>query len=402
MSRHRRIKLLTQRVMKKFRFLIILCLFLGLQTVFSARAAEFVKPLKNEPNVSVSASETHKNLYVAGSNVTVDGNILGDLTVVGALVNVVGDVEKEVLAAGGTVLLNGRIGDNVRVAGGTVTVSGPIGGDLLLAAGNAVISKNAAIAGDLVVGAGNLNLDAPVKGSLKIAGQNLVINSKVEGNVEIYVSGRNGKQGSLVFGPNAEVLGKISYQGPEKAVIQDGAKIGNIEYQQISVNNGWKKQLATLVTAAFLIKLIAFVIAGLLLVRFKKNWLLGVFESAQTHPWSNLGIGLVGLLVVPIATIILFFSLIGFYLGIVLALSFALALVLANLTAALFAGYFIFRLLTKSKAADINWQAVVIGSALLLLVAFIPVLGWLVYLLLLLLVFGAILRILKSHFKATA
>src|SRR3989344_7437034 len=190
-------------------------IFLAAGTTF---AAEFAAPTKDgDPNVTISASETHKNLYVVGANVTANGKIEGDLYAAGGMVSVIGDVADDLNVGGGSLSISGQVGGDARIAGGNITISSPIGGDLLVAGGNISITEKSSIGGDLVIGGGNIILDAPVKGGIIAGAGNITINSKVEGDVRIYSSGSRGKnQGIVVFGPKAEVMGKITHKGPKE------------------------------------------------------------------------------------------------------------------------------------------------------------------------------------------
>ncbi len=388
--------------MKKFKIRLSLFVAFGLCLAVTSSAAEIIKPGKEDPNVTVASSEIHKNLYVAGANVTVNGNTEGDLVAAGGMVSVVGDVENEAMVAGGTVILSGKINGHARIAGGNITISAPIGGDLILGAGNVTITEKSSVGGDLVAGVGNFTLNAPVKGNIKLAGGNLTINSKVDGTVEVVAGSAKNSQGTLIFGPKAEVLGKIVYKGANQAIVKEGAKVGRIEYTPLTVKAGFGRMLIALLTIGFLIKLVGLIVAGLILARFKRNWLSKVFESLQARPFANLGWGLTGLIMIPVVVIILFVTVVGYYLAFILGISYALLLVLVNLVAALVTGNLVMTYLTRSKMNSFSWQAIVIGVVLYTLLGFIPFLGWLIDFFLFLFTLGAVLNTLKFHWQAEA
>src|SRR3989344_2690872 len=281
----------------------------------TAIAADFTAPERDgDANVSVSASETRHNLYAVGTNVVMNGKITGDLFAAGVMVNIIGDVEADVNIAGGSLSLTGKIGGDARVAGGNITISSEIGGDLLLGGGNVSITEKSSIGGDLVLGGGNITLNAPVKGKARVAGGNITINSKIEGDVEIYVSGGK-KSGKVVFGPKAEVLGKIKHKGPSQAIVKDGAKISAIDYTVSTGRKDFSRALAGFLTIAFLIKLAATFLAALILIKYRKNALQRIANSIKEKPMENLGVGLAGLIVIPIAAILLLALLVGYYIA---------------------------------------------------------------------------------------
>ena len=307
-----------------------------------AFAAEFLVPAKDgDPNVIVSASETRHNLYSAGANVTVNGQITGDLFAAGGMVNLIGDVEADANVMGGSLSFNGKIGGDARVAGGNITVFGPIGGDLIIAGGNISITEKSSIGGDLVIGGGNIILEAPVKGSIKAGAGNITINSRVEGDVQIHSSGGKRNEGVVVFGPKAEVLGKISHKGTKEAIVKDGAKVGAIDFTPVSGNKRAGRVLAGLLTLAVLIKLIAWFLAGLILVKYRKSDLNSLAQNIQENPWQNLGLGLAGLILIPIAAILLLAVLVGYYIAGFLALWYLLLLMLSGIVGVVFFGAWI-------------------------------------------------------------
>jgi len=282
---------------KKYKFwlasFVLVFAFAGV-----AEAATLISPSKSDGSVVVSASDSFKNLYTAGANVTINGAVTGDLTAVGALVNLVGDVEQDVMLVGGTLNLSGKIGGDARLAGANITFTAPVGGDVVLAGGNVNFTEKAAVGGDLVLAGGNVYIDAPVNGHIKIVGGNININSQVAGDVEIISSK------SLTFGPRAEVLGKISHKGPAEAVVEPGAKVSGIEYTKINTR-GYRSGLMAIATIGFVVKFLALLIASWLLLYLRKHKVHQISDNVQAKPWNALGWGLVGVIVMPIVSVFL-------------------------------------------------------------------------------------------------
>ncbi len=354
-------------------------------------AAEVISPDKNNPTVTLGSQETHKNLYVAGATVTVNSMTAGDLVAAGGTVVVVGNVEQEAIAAGGTLDFSANIGGTARLAGGNITVSGPVGGDLVIGGGNINITGKASVAGDLLVAGGNVVVDAPVQGDIRIAGGTVTLNNKVGGRVYVRASR------SLVIGSSAVIDGSIEYSGPQEATVNSGAKISRIKYILV-VQKNYQKQIAGIITLAFLIKLLAWIIAAFVVVRLRKNLILSLVEDIKQKPWGNLGIGVLAAIITPIAVVLLFITLVGYYLAIMLGLIYALLLVAGNLFASIVFGYLILSRLNKPGELMADWQAILIGVVIWLVLAFIPFLGWLIMAAVFLMVFGAGVKKIKQSF----
>jgi hypothetical protein len=351
----------------------------------SVLAADFATATGKDANVLVGASETRRNLYAVGGNVTVNGNTSGDLTAAGGLVTVSGDVEKDLLLAGGTLNLSGTIGDNAKIAGGNIFITGPVKGDLAIAGGNINLSGKSSVDGDLLAAGGSITIDAPIKGNVKIAGGNVVINGKIDGSLDV-------KSGSLSFGSGADVAGVINYSGKNKAKVNLGAKVGNINFTEWQPRAPMKKAMAGFLTFAFLIKILAWLAAAWLLMHFKKSWVMKVLDSVQSKPWSNLGWGLVCLIVIPLAIILLFITLIGFYTALIVGAVFGVLLLVAHIFAALIAGFLIIKLFNKAKIDIPMWQPIVIGVPVYMVVSLIPFLGWIAIAIVFLMTFGALVK----------
>ncbi len=370
-----------------------------LVSAFTVNAAEVLAPSsKDDPNLTIGAAEQHKNPYIVGGNVTINGKTSGDLVTAGGMVNVTGDVEQDAIVAGGSLNLSGNIGGDARIAGGNITITSAIGGDLVIAGGNVSLSQNSSgasfVEGDLLAATGNFSVNTPIKGSVRIIGGNITINSKIDGEVNIRSTGR------LTFGPQAEVSGKIKYTGPKPAEVTSGAKVGNIEFTQYKGRN-FGGHLKAFLTLAFLVKLLAWMLVGFLIVKFKKQFLSQISQEVHQKPWANLGIGLLWFIAMPIATALLFISLVGYYLAFLVGISFALMAVLSCVLSSLVLGYFIVNKLGKPTDKYYDAEAIIIGVVIWSVLRFIPIVGWVVLAAVFLMTFGAVGQYVKGKMMVT-
>ncbi|MBI5530571.1 MAG: hypothetical protein HY918_03660 [Candidatus Doudnabacteria bacterium] len=362
--------------------------FLGLVAT-PAFAAELLAPDKASGNVVVGSQQTLKNVYTSGGNITMNGTINGDLTVAGGTITLAGKVENEVLAAGGNLYLSAPTGSHIRAAGGNITVGAPVGGDLVLLGGTVNITDKASVAGDLLVLGGTVVVDAPIAGSVRILGGSVTINNKVSGN--IYVQASQG----LTFGPQSEALGSIEYKGANQAQVSPTAKVGAIQFTQMEKKN-FQRTMKGLLTIGFLIKLLAWFIAGMVVVRLMKNSVHGLVTEFRSKPWSNLGFGLVVSIVTPITVILLLITFVGYYLGFLLGAAYLLFMLLAGLLASVVTGYYLLAFMNKPGETPSDWQAVLIGVVVWSILGLIPVLGWLVMCLICLMTMGILAKALKA------
>jgi len=361
----------------------------GLSLAGNVYAADLVSPSNEDGNITVGSAETHRNLYVAGSNVTVNGRTQGDLATAGIMVNVEGDVEQDILIAGGTLNINSTVGGDVRMAGGNVSVNGSIGGDVVVVGGNVTFSSRSLVGGDILVAGGSVVINGPVVGSIRVVGGNVTINSRVAGSVSVRASQ------SLSFGSSAEVIGAVDYTGPTNATVENGAKVGTINFTERQ-NRDSKNVFKAIFALAFLIKLAALIIAALVLSYLKKSWVHKIWTHVHEKPLPNMGWGLVFLIVPPIVVLVLLVTIVGYYVSFIAGAIYILALLLTNILSAVVSGYYIMKYLTKPTDQVPVWQPVVIGAVAWSLLGLIPVIGWVVMTAVYLQTLGALVMVARN------
>lgn len=347
-------------------------------------AAEFVKPSDDSGNLVLSTTETHKNLYTAGGNVTVNSETKGDLYVAGGVITIDGAVEQDAVIAGGTVFVNSKVGGDVRVAGGTVTVNADIAGDVVAAGGTLVISERAKIGGDLVMAGGTVTLNAPVAGKVWATGGQVTVDSTVAGAVTIKSSR------VVTFGSRANVAGAVTVTGEQEPVVRDGAKVGTINYTK-SMESATAGQAARVLVLGSLVWVLASIVTALVFAWLAPRRVENFVAAVQRKFWVNAAIGLAALVVTPVVIIALFFLLVGYQLALLLLVGYVFALSIAWVLAVLWTGVQTYHLIQRKAAVPMGWQVAVLGGIVFTLVRFIPVVGMLFCFVVLMASFGGLL-----------
>ncbi|MBL8030587.1 MAG: hypothetical protein JNN11_05060 [Candidatus Doudnabacteria bacterium] len=371
----------------------ILAIVALLLVTTSVQAAELMAPQsEKEANLNISASEVHKNLYVAAPNLSVNGKTEGDLTAAGGTVTLEGQVEDDLILAGGNLFVNGPIGGNARIAGGNINVSSRVAGDLVVAGGNVILSERAIVEGDLVVVGGSVVINAPIKGSVRFVGGELTLNSKVDRDVNIRATSR------VVVDSKAEVVGKLSYKSPVEVVVKDGASLNEVVYTPMAKKDN-RAKLAGFFTATLVIKLLAWMLAAWLLLVLRRTKLENVLATVKSQPWESLGFGFLALIGWPIAVLVVALTIVGYYVALVLGLAYVAALLIASLMSAIFVGNLAMGYLAKGEKHVPSWQIAVLGVLLWQLLSLIPIVGWVVKAAVFVMVLGALFKYIKSELK---
>lgn len=322
------------------------------------------------------------NLYAGSGNITVTGDVIGDLTAAGGGVLVTGKVAQDVLAAGGSVDLFGDVGSDIRAAGGRVNINGTVSGDVLAAGGMVQILSGAIVKGDVLVAGGSVVINGTVNGSVRAGGGSVVINGTVLHNVDV----KAGK--TFEVGSSAVINGDVTYRSPKELKIAEGALIrGKTLFAPLTRMDKLTiggpaglalKKIGFLIGLAFLLKLLAVFALALVLVLPYRKLTEAVSHKFVTRFWHSLWLGLVNLIVVPVAAVILIASVIGLLPGVLLGLLYAALLLTAHVYAGIFLGGWLSKKLNHSKALHVTVKSALVGVVALDLIGFIPFAGWLV------------------------
>jgi hypothetical protein len=324
-----------------------------------------------------------ENVYIAGASVVAKGTVEGDLIGAGSNVVMNGTVTEDVALAGGNVDLLGDVDGDVRVAGGNVTIVGDIGGELVVAGGTVHVFSETQIQDNLVMAGGRLIMDGTVNGDMHFAGGDVSMNGTVEGMM-------NGWVEKLAFGPSSAVNGPLNYRAPREANVSEGASLaGPVDFKMVEeMRNGERvkkdveAQIAPLMRAFWIMKVLALVAVGLLLVYvFPKQSRKTVHTSLEGF-WENALWGLLALVAVPFLAMLLLTTGIGWMLAGMLLTAYVLVVWLAGVAGSVAFGFWLEDLIAsrwakeKKENLEVDWRSVLVGVVALGLVGLLPIIGW--------------------------
>lgn len=356
---------------------LLICLLLIFTS--SASAATF----KSGENVFFSKNPLLDNTYLAGDRVEVSVPAQKDIIAAGGTLLFEGEMQRSLMAAGGTITISGPITQSARVAGGTITIEDSIGEDLIVAGGTIRISKTASVGGDLIITGGTLEVEGPVKGNIYANGGDVRINAPVGGDV-------TGNMGQLTLGTSASIAGDITYTSEKEAISQEGAVVqGNTRYTKQEHRSN--DQAKVLISAGTIYKLVMDILFSLLFVLVLGFVTKEVLEKIESSKVKSLGIGFSSLFLLPVAGL---FLLIIIWLGITWFVLYALLLLLSLGLLKVYIGAKILSWWERRNKKEyvLDWKAAVLGPIIVLLLSFIPVLGWIAIFILYIMALGGLVQ----------
>lgn len=331
------------------------------------------------------------DLYLAGGEVQLQATVNGDVTVAGGELDLDGEIKGDLMAAGGKVILRSAVSDDVRLAGGEVDVLASVGDDVIATGGRVRLDRKANVGGRAWISGGEIRIGSPIAQELRAAGGRIVLTGQVQGDVYL-------RSGHIEIGPGAVINGNLYTHGPREAQIAEGATIvGEIKHTEVKVPVA--RMVARLVGVA-LVLLIGLMIAAVVLYLLFPDFAQRASQSLRNEPWSCLGFGLAVFAGTPVVIIVLFTLAVGAWLALLLLAAYLIMLLLGYFTGALFIGEAGLRLIGKPEPTR-TWRAIGLCFAILLLVVVntIPLIGSLIFWLVLLGGIGALKRQMYLAYK---
>ena len=333
--------------------------------------------------VIVSAEETiHNDLIATGPSVRVDGTVEGDVIAFTKSLIVSGHVTGDVIGFAGETLINGTVDGNVRVGTHSVTLQGSVGKNVSALSNSIDLASKGSIGGELIAMAAQMDLDGKVtRDLLGMAGR-----SDLEGVVggQTWIRG-----GALTVASTADIRGPATFVGPEQPTVDAGAKLASPIRTEITqeVRRGRRSAAARAVRSTFAYGA-ALLVGVLLLLVFP-----GFFRATLRETDSiGLPIGIGALTLVSgafLAVLGVLLLLLGVGAGVAGMMAYAPILYLSQVFVGAWLGNKILRKPASNTGTVIGQLA--LGLLILRVVGLIPVVGVLMWIVVVLWGTGAML-----------
>jgi len=247
-----------------------------------------------------------------------------------------------------------------------VTVGAQVDGNASVAGTDVILQSNGRMGNDVSVTANTAELDGDVGRDVHAGGHTLILNGHIGRNVTTNVS-------KLELQSAAVVNGNIDYTSPNNLQNNGGKVVGKVTYHQAQehhTNWAWWHgfALALRLYWGFALLVTAIILAAIFPQMFV-HW----NKIAWARPWAALLTGFVAMFVFPALLFVLFLSILGAPLALLVLLAWFALLLLTAPVAAFYVGSLVFR---QHKHSPV--LIMLVGSAVLLLVTLIPILGGLV------------------------
>lgn len=277
----------------------------------------------------------------ADHTVTVDTPVEDTLVATGSMITVSAPVAGSALLVGSHIQVDGAISNTLAAMGGLIDVGGPVAGDAILMGGTVTVDQGAAISGDTTLYAGSAVIDGTLSGNLAVKSGAVTVGGTVMGNVDA-------SSGHLTLRPGAHIMGNVRFSGPQALELPAGAMIdGTVEYtgalpHRHHGGDWWPKAAPEGLSSSWawswshplhgfgpLGKGIGVFLIGVVLYLLFPGLVRGTASRIADAPaWSTV-LGLIALILAPVAMILACLTLIGIPLALVALLVYLATLAVA-------------------------------------------------------------------------
>lgn len=332
-------------------------------------------------NVAVSDEQIVEGNYYAATRpfarMDMSGTVAGDMYAAGGTVTINGAIEEDLFIVSGVSNVHATVTDDVRIVAGEVTVSEYVGGDLFVIGGTLNVLSSAQIDGTVFFFGGSGEIAGTVGQSIVGYAETLHLNGSVSGGVDVTVPA------GLRLGSNADIAESVRYKSFVEVTRDPASVIGGDVTKVASAAASSKDTARAVLTPLFMILFTALS----LYLFFHKN-LHSIFTTALQRPVRSLLIGTGVIFASPIVSMMLFVTVLGALVGALVLLSTTLLALVGMVLAGSLLGSYVWYWYRHD--IQVSLFTIIGGTSLLYVILLIPVLGVVVYVLLMAQVIGAL------------
>lgn len=327
--------------------------------------------------------------FAGGRQVVLAQPTTGDAIVAGGDVRLQAPVSGDVLAAGRTVHVGSTAQQDAYVAGSEITLAGTVRRNARLAGGSVNLTPSGSIEGNVSIAAGEIDVAGPIGGYLQAVGGRIYVNGPVGGDVQLTGD-------AISLGPEADIAGVLRYRSGNDIQRDPAARIA-AGVERLATRD--EDESAGALAWAAVIWLLGFSILAAALIMALPAFTQRSSRTAASHWAQSLLIGLGALVITPLLIVAALISIVGIPLALALLLLYLLMLLLGFVSACIALGDTAIQRAPAANRDRIGWRALAAaaGVAVLLLLTWIPVIGWIVALIAVLIGIGAMVTQLRAR-----
>jgi hypothetical protein len=328
----------------------------------------------------VSVRGTARNLIRAcGAEVDVDAVSRGDIFSCGAIVTLKGSAERDLFVIAARPSVDVRVGGNLKVFGARV-----------------VIGAQTQVTGEAVIGGADVVFAGTIAGPAEFLGDAVRIDGRITGPVRV-------RARSVTIGKNAVIDGAVVFETFADPTIEEGATVrGRQTVTQPQVPEVGPGQIFAALAGVFLFAIGAGLVLGIVLLIAARSFVERAIERMRTAPAQSALVGLAVLILVPVVAVVLMMTIVGIPVGLLILLAFPLTLFSAGVLAAFGLADWLMNRDRLPRSWGGRLLFLIVGLIVLVLIGLVPILGFITWVLALLIGLGALWQAMRTGPAAAA
>jgi len=321
-------------------------------------------------NVTVRQNQTiNQSLFTAGRTIDISSTVEGDVFCAGQNITISGTVRGDVICAGQSIHIRGNVEGDIRLAGQNITVGATVSGNATVAAQTFTLDSKGVIKGDITVAGTDATFNGEVDRDIVAGTDTLIIASSIGRDIKATVD-------NFRIEPGARIAGNVEYTSNQRLNQSRDAEVGGeITRHEPTATSSKRGAVLNFSIWWFVYWFVAMLLTALALVLLFPRIFQTTVRQALPWPWRVLLAGFVASFAVPILCFVLAITIVGIPLALLIGL---LWLVILLLSGPFFA-YYLGRVILQNPRHPV--LIMFVGATVLLVLYFIPVLGFIALLL---------------------
>lgn len=361
--------------MKTINRITITCLLMiafSLMNVSSALAWQEMHSDQAKTVVVTESQVISDDLFIVGKDVIVDGTIDGDLLCFAENITINGTVNGDIFGFCRDMTINGKANDDVRVGAQNIRLGGQVIGSFSAAGNNIYMDNTARVGGNITLALEKAIVLAPIQGSIHSFTRSLEVASPVGRDVTSFTE-------ELTISSGAAIGGKLVYTSNQLAKISDDVKIAGGITHKLPPKTEKHQETAPSPFEGVIWFLVTF--ASTCLIWFvwrliSPQALDEMEENLNTWPWPVVGWGMLMFFMIPIAAIILLFTVVGMPLSILALIAYGITLYFGKIIVGSWIGHLAAEKSGNQELLNRPNVMAVVGILIVMLLGIVPFLGF--------------------------
>jgi cytoskeletal protein CcmA (bactofilin family) len=321
------------------------------------------------PDYRVPAdTDVDNEVWVGADTIAIDGTLRQSLFGLTQTADLDGAFEKDVWIIGREIELHGVTRQNARFAArDSIQIYGQVGQSLMAAAVQSIRIDEAAVIGqDALLTATDVLVLGEINGDLTVRAKRAILSGRIAGDADIQAD-------EITLLKGAQIRGNFTYDSAREPAYATNQIAGAVEKHQPVART--ELSLSGIVAQVFFF--LAALVAGLCFIAILPRYTEAAVRRVRTSFWQSLLTGAIAFFLLPLAALLLLFTLIGIPLALLTGISYGLLLYAAKFIVGIaIAG----ALLKRGMRQPFTSQALCLAVGLILLYGLgaVPLIGGMV------------------------